>query len=291
MTQTSQWPVPADSIRYVLPAPAIKALSEHPLTKELYPLAFGHYRNALGHHMHREHHRDNLLIYCTEGRAFLNVEGVPCTAEAGDLVLLPAGVSHRYTADPDNPWTIHWVHYTGPLAEEFHHYMGFSDAIRVLHLGQQPRVLVDFNGLLSVQQTGFRSKGLIHAANRLRQLLTAIPLTLDATSMAQQPDLDIIHNFMREHLEERITLEQLADLVGLSPPHFATRYRAQTGTTPIQHFLHLKVERACQLLDTSNRSFAQISASLGYDDAYYFSRLFKKVMGQSPSHYRHTNRH
>ncbi|SFM13508.1 AraC family transcriptional regulator [Marinobacter zhejiangensis] len=291
MTQTSQWPVPADSIRYVLPAPMIKALSEHPLTRELFPVAFGHYRKALGHHMHREHHRDNLLIYCTDGRAFLNIEGSPYTAEAGDLVLLPAGVSHRYTADPDNPWTIHWVHYTGPLAEAFHRYMGFSDSVRVLHLGQQPRVLVDFNGLLSVQQTGFRSKGLVHAANRLRQLLTAIPLTLDASRNAQQTDLDTIHNFMREHLEERITLEQLAELVGLSAAHFATRYRAQTGTTPIQHFLHLKVERACQLLDTSNQSFAQISASLGYDDAYYFSRLFKKVMGQSPSHYRHTNRH
>ncbi|MDX1754557.1 MAG: AraC family transcriptional regulator [Marinobacter sp.] len=291
MTQTSQWPVPADSVRYVLPAPAIKALAEHPLTRELYPLAFGHYRNALGHHMHREHHRDNLLIYCTDGRAFLNVEGKPYTAEAGDLILLPPGVSHRYTADPDKPWTIHWVHYAGPLASAFQDYMGFDSDNRLLHLGNQPRLLVDFNGLLSVRQTGFRTKGLVHAANRLRQLLTAVPLTLDASAIARQPDLEIIHNFMREHLEERITLEQLAELAGLSPAHFATRYRTQTGTTPIQHFIHLKVERACQLLDTTGLSFAQISTQLGYDDSYYFSRLFKKVMGQSPSHYRHTNRH
>src|SRR5690554_4614143 len=74
--------------------------------------------------MHREHHRDNLLIYCTDGKAFLNVAGEPYTVTAGDLLLLPAGASHRYTADPDNPWTIHWVHYTGPLAAEFGGYMG-----------------------------------------------------------------------------------------------------------------------------------------------------------------------
>lgn len=291
MTQTSQWPVPADSVRYVVPAPAIKALSENPLTRELYPLAFGHYRKAEGHHMHREHHRDYLLIYCTDGRAFLNIEGSPYTAEAGDLFLLPPGVAHRYTADPDRPWTIHWVHFAGPLATEFRDYMGFGPDTHCLHLGVQPRVLVDFNGLLSVRQTGFRSRGLVHAANRLRQLLAAIPLTVDAATREQQPDLEIIHNFMREHLEERITLEQLAELAGLSPAHFATRYRSQTGTTPIQHFIHLKVERACQLLDTSGLTFAQISARLGYDDAYYFSRLFKKVMGQSPSHYRHASRH
>lgn len=279
-TQTSQWPVPADSVRYVVPEPIVRLLAAHPLTRELYPLAFGHYRRAAGHHMHREHHRDNLLIYCTDGKAFLNVAGVPPhTVEAGDLLLLPAGASHRYTADPDNPpWTIHWVHYTGPpLAEDFGQYMGFDDSTRIRHLGRQPpRLLVDFNGLLSVRQTGFRARGLIHASNRLRQLLAAVPINADETSQARQAELDSLHSFMREHLEERLTLNQLAELSGLSPAHFATRYREQTGTSPIQHFLHLKVERACELLDTTSQSFADISRQLGYDDAYYFSRLFKK---------------
>ncbi|WP_413639353.1 AraC family transcriptional regulator [Marinobacter sp.] len=290
-TQTSQWPVPPDSVRYVVPEPIVRLLAKHPLTRELYPLAFGHYRRAAGHHMHREHHRDNLLIYCTEGQAFLNVAGEPLTVNAGDLLLLPAGASHRYTAAPDNPWTIHWVHYTGPLAEEFRNYMGIDGSNHVRHLGRQPRLLVDFNGLLSVRQTGFRARGLIHASNRLRQLLAAVPLNADETGLAQQAELETIHNYMREHLEERLTLQQLAELSGLSPAHFATRYRAQTGTSPIQHFLHLKVERACQLLDTTSQSFADISRQLGYDDAYYFSRLFKKVMGKSPSDYRHTARH
>lgn len=291
MTQTSQWPVPKDSIRYVVPAPIIRLLSEHPLTRDLYPRAFGHYRRATGHHMHRENHRDNLLIYCTEGKAFLNIEGEPYTMEAGDLLLLPAGANHRYTADPDNPWTIHWVHYTGPMAEEFRKYMGFDDATPIRHLGRQPRLLVDFNGLLSVRQTGFRARGLIHAANRLRQLLTAVPISVDETGHKRQAELDTINNYMREHLDERITLEQLADVAGLSPAHFATRYKEQTGTSPIQHFLHLKVERACQMLDTTSLSFTEISHRLGYDDAYYFSRLFKKTMGQAPRDYRHTPRH
>nr|WP_165794798.1 AraC family transcriptional regulator [Marinobacter fuscus] len=289
--QTSRWPVPKDSVRYVVPEPILRLLATHPLTRELYPLAFGHYRKAAGHHMHREHHRDNLLIYCTDGKAFLNVAGTPYTVEAGDLLLLPAGASHRYTAAPDDPWSIHWVHYTGPLAEEFGHYMGFDETTRIRHLGRQPRLLVDFNGLLSVRQTGFRARGLIHASNRLRQLLAAVPINADETSQARQAELDSLHSFMREHLEERLTLNQLAELSGLSPTHFATRYREQTGVSPIQHFLHLKVERACELLDSTSQSFADISRQLGYDDAYYFSRLFKKVMGKSPRDYRHTARH
>ncbi len=241
--------------------------------------------------MHREHHNDDLLIYCTEGQAYLSVEDEPCVVRAGDLLLLPAGAAHRYTAAPENPWTIHWVHYAGPLAADFRQHMGFSDDIRKRHLGRQARLLVDFNGLLSVRQTGFRTPGLVHVANRLRQLLAAIPLSADAQPHAQQLDLETIHSFMREHLDERLSLAQLADLAGLSAAHFATRYRALTGVSPIQHFLHLKVEQACQIMDTTELSFTQISARLGYDDNYYFSRLFKKVMGQSPTDYRHTSRH
>ncbi|PVY70068.1 AraC family transcriptional regulator [Tamilnaduibacter salinus] len=289
--RTSQWPVPADSVRYVVPEPIVRSLARHPLTQELYPLAFGHYRKAAGHHMHRDYHPDNLLIYCTDGKAFLNVAGEPYTIEEGDLLLLPAGASHRYTADPDTPWTIHWVHYTGPQAEAFGHYMGFDDTTRVRRIGHQPRLLVDFNGLLSVRETGFRTRGLIHASNRLRQLIASIPLIADETGQARHAELDALHHYMRDNLERRLTLGQLAELSGLSPAHFATRYREQTGTSPIQHFLHLKVERACQLLDTTSQSFADISRQLGYDDAYYFSRLFKKIMGKSPSDYRYTARH
>lgn len=291
MTRTSQWPVPPDSIRYVIPDPVIHSLSRHPLTRDLYPLAFGHYRRAAGHHMHREHHNDDLLIHCTEGEAYLSIEDEPCLVRAGDLVLIPAGAAHRYTAAPEDPWTIHWVHYAGPLAEDFRAHMGFTRGIHIQHIGRQPRLLVDFNGLLSVRQTGFRTPGLVHVANRLRQLLAAVPLRVNESGHAEQPDLDIIHNFMRENMGERITLGQLADLTGLSPAHFATRYRVLTGVSPIQHFLHLKVEQACQLLDTTDHSFTRISGMLGYDDNYYFSRLFKKVMGQAPSDYRHSPRH
>lgn len=288
---TSQWPVPPDSVRYVIPTRIIAQLAVHPLTCDLYPRAFGHYRHARGHHMYREQHDDHLLIYCTEGRAHLSVLDQPRTVAAGDVLLLPAGVRHRYTSDPDLPWTLHWVHYAGPLADAFREHMGFTDGVYVRRLGRHPRLLVDFNGLLAVRQTGFRSAGLVHASNRLRQLLAAVSLYRDTRNGRHDLDLELIHNYMQDHLGERVSLRQLAELAGLSPAHFATRYRKLTGVAPVQHFLHLKVEQACQLLDTTELSLVAISAELGYQDSYYFSRLFKKVMGQSPGGYRYKNRH
>ena len=286
MPQTSQWPLPAGSARYLIPERLTAMLASHPLTRELYPLAFGHYRQALGHHMHREQHRDDLLIYCTDGRGFLRVDDTPVTVVAGDLVLIPCGHAHRYTADPSDPWSIYWVHYSGALAEAFRLHMGFAGDCRLRHLGRHPRLLVDFNGLLGVQQTGFRLQGLVHVANRLRQLLAGIPLSANEQDKPRTLDLDAIHSYMREHLYERVSLEQLADIAGLSPAYFATLYRQATGESPVQHLLHLKVEQACQLLDNTALPFAEISRRLGYEDAYYFSRLFKKTMGLPPRDYR-----
>ena len=91
---------------------------------------------------------------------------------------------------------------------------------------------------------------------------------------------------MRENIDKRLSLDELAGLANLSRFHFANRYKALTGYSPIKHFLHLKMEAACRMLDTSRRSIGSIAEELGYTDALYFSRAFKGVVGLSPRDYR-----
>jgi AraC-like DNA-binding protein len=91
---------------------------------------------------------------------------------------------------------------------------------------------------------------------------------------------------MKSNLHGDLELDTLAELAHLSKFHFSKRYKEITGYAPIQHFIHLKMERACYLLDVSSRSVAEVAEAVGYDDAHYFSRLFKKVTGLSPREYR-----
>ena len=85
-------------------------------------------------------------------------------------------------------------------------------------------------------------------------------------------------------------LDALAAVAHLSKYHFSSRYKALTGYSPIKHFLHMKIEYACQLLDSSEMSVKAISAELGYPDPLYFSRLFSKTIGMSPRAYRNSVR-
>ena len=72
----------------------------------------------------------------------------------------------------------------------------------------------------------------------------------------------------------------------LSASHFSLLFRNRTGMSQLDYFIHLKLQQACLLLWTTQTKIKHIAAELGYDDAYYFSRLFKKYMKMSPLQYR-----
>ncbi|MCB0166075.1 MAG: helix-turn-helix transcriptional regulator, partial [Anaerolineae bacterium] len=63
-------------------------------------------------------------------------------------------------------------------------------------------------------------------------------------------------------------------------------FKKKTGYAPIDYFIRLKIQKACELLETTDQQVSEIGHSLGYPDIYYFSRLFKKVVGLSPRQYR-----
>ena len=91
---------------------------------------------------------------------------------------------------------------------------------------------------------------------------------------------------MRNNLHQDLNLDTLAHFSQLSKFHFAKKFKELTDTSPIQHFINMKIQRACFQLDNSDESIKQIAENHGYNDPYYFSRLFKKMIGMSPKQYR-----
>ncbi|MBG7561456.1 MmsAB operon transcriptional regulator MmsR, partial [Pseudomonas aeruginosa] len=97
MSHTSDWPLPADSLRLPIPAALLEKLAVHPLSRDLYPTSLGHYRRARDHRMSRERHDEHLLIYCSEGQGLLRVREGEAWREyrvgSGDLLWLPPGMA------------------------------------------------------------------------------------------------------------------------------------------------------------------------------------------------------
>jgi transcriptional regulator GlxA family with amidase domain len=100
---------------------------------------------------------------------------------------------------------------------------------------------------------------------------------------------DVVENailFMKENIPKKITLSDIASHVGLSASHFSLVFRTKTGRSPMDYLMHLRIQRACALLDATAMRISEIAVATGYDDPFYFSRVFKNIMNSSPVKYR-----
>jgi len=92
--------------------------------------------------------------------------------------------------------------------------------------------------------------------------------------------------YMREHLNEPLQVATLAALANVSASHFFALFKRQTGCPPIDYFTRLRMQQASRIMDTTKASVKEVAAALGYDDPFYFSRVFKAVHRVPPSYYR-----
>lgn len=92
--------------------------------------------------------------------------------------------------------------------------------------------------------------------------------------------------YMNEHYSDAITLESLAKLLGCSPRHLSRLFQDQLGHSPLDYLIRICMDIAKQLIWTTDATIQEIADGVGYEDRYYFSRLFKKHIGISPNHYK-----
>lgn len=285
--ETSQWPLPRAGRRVVIPQTLVAELAEHPLCRDCLPHGVGFYPSATGHQMDRAAPRDHLLIYCLAGSGEAQGGGDWRSVTAGEVLLFREGHPHRYRANPEDPWTIYWVHLGGHQVDAYFDAILDQQETFVAPVGRHPRLTEDLEALLTTV-TRFRAHHLIHAANLLKSLLSYMAL-MRRQHQDRNEALDVarVQSWLRVRLHERVALDSLVAATSeLSRYHFIRAYKRQTGQTPMQTFQHLKISRACYLLDITDLSIADIAQQLGFDDPYYFSRMFKKVMGMAPRDYR-----
>jgi len=136
---------------------------------------------------------------------------------------------------------------------------------------------------------------------RFRGLLAAwlADLLLETSSTPREEDAagltsrqqQLIETWLDHHLGEGPTAGDLAGVVGLSHDYFTRCFRATWGQTPRRWLTRRRLERAAMVLIESHRPIKQIAADVGYRDARFFSRQFRKAYGTSPGAYRQKGRH
>ena len=92
--------------------------------------------------------------------------------------------------------------------------------------------------------------------------------------------------FIHAHLYEDVSVEELARSCRMSTSHFIHQFKDYTGFSPHTYQIRLRLERAKELMNSTTMNISEIAFAVGYDNPLYFSRLFRRHMGLSPSEYR-----
>ncbi len=280
-----------DQILIAAPPATLQDLTVLPLTERLYLTIAGYFPHATYHY--RERPRgcgDLILIYCTQGEGWCRLEQRALNIPAGHFILIPAHQSHSYGATEADPWSIYWAHFQGSAGAIYQGHFPSTRPIAKCSDGMMPQIEKLFTSMLDHLQQDFSLNAFVHASAILNHILSLLflrnPSLCGEIKETHAESVERSIQYMRLHLHEGLSLTQLAQQAGLSVPHFSRLFRQKTGAAPMEYFIKLKIQRACQFLMTSSSSVQQIALQLGYQDPYYFSRLFSKVMGISPNHYR-----
>lgn len=246
-----------------------------------YPKASFHYRER------RKGCEDNILFYCLGGKGYYDTHCGKFELTANHFVILPAGHFHRYQADINDPWTIYWVHFTGTHLKELNEYFNMEQYIKPTPIKYDERFISSWEEMYNALDGGYTVSNVTFANLCLYRFISLF-MTPDV-KMNNNREQDIISkaiHLLSSNINKIYTVEELAAQFNYSASHFSMMFKNKMGRSPIEYFIKLKIHHACQLLDQSKLRVNEISAKVGYDDPYYFSRLFTKIMGVSPNNYR-----
>jgi len=275
----------------VLPEPLRSVSRGHPLLRGLCVTDAGYFPSARHHLVERPHGAPTtLVILCLGGEGWVRTAGGGWDVAAGAFVWLPANQAHAYGAGSGEPWTILWAHFAG---EEV---AAWRDLLRgrghahpfVLGLPDDRLDEIGLDHVYAALERGYSVGNQVAAAAALRHSLSAVAQLAgslhDPRSAPERVAASI--ETLRRDWQRPHRLDELATAAKVSIAHYSSLFRRQTGFSPIDFLIRLRVRHACRLLDTTTMPVGEVGARTGYADPYYFTRCFRRVMGCGPRAYR-----
>lgn len=226
-----------------------------------------------------------IIAYCSKGEAVYTFSEREIRVRTGDLLFFPKGLVRSASSDPENPWSFYSVSFDIQFLNDRtrERFDRFDLLIRSPHLFRLPSLFAE----LSLVWTGKRSGFMIKCKSIMMDILYLIMKEQDrsAHGTAHYYDIEKTANLILADYKEDFTIDALARLSGLSASHFRLLFKKITGLTAVQYQNHIRINKAKDLLLSGECNVTEAALSVGFQDIYYFSRLFKKLTGSPPSHY------
>lgn len=237
----------------------------------------------------------NKFYMVQSGEGWLKIKSNTYHPKSAQLYLIPAGVSHSYSViDPNNTYLLYWCHFTATSNGE--DLLGNLDLPDYIDL--TPRDLITIKNYYNTLIESAWRDDIISILKTKTALLGIIAFYLEKSSLngtffRNNPNMEKLKTVMLYidgNINNDITIQQLADLLHFNPKYFIKYFNKHTGMTPIQYINNKRIELSKHLLCTTDMQIDEIYFNVGFSSSHYFSRVFKNIVGISPTEFRNHQR-
>lgn len=267
--------------------------------EELNPTFLFTWKGTRGADEESYHNHDFLeLAYVWSGEGKYQIEGQVYSVHEGDLLIINPGVKHQALRSESGvmPATEFFVGFSDIQIPDYpYNFLPIPSGEHIIHTtGEFRQKISRICSSMELENVVCREGRYFMMKSYLMQMILLVIReqceeisqtgSYAFESANKQYVVERIVNYFEEHYNEKISLDQIAENMYLSPFYISKIFKSEIGDTPIRYLINIRLEKAKMLLEEENNSSIQeIAGMVGYDDAYHFSKLFKKRYGISPS--------
>ena len=253
--------------------------------------------HADGYYFHLDKGRilnEYQLLYITEGEGTFHSSSVKeARVGAGDVFLLFPGEWHSYHPDPRIGWKSYWIGFKGENMDRRVKHEFLSPQKPIYHIGYSSRFddLFRYAFVTAREESAYVQQTLAGAVNLLIGMMYSLERNIQLNSNHEHVDMvNRARMRIRQSLDADLTIQQIAKEMGVSYSNFRKLFKEFAGVSPSLYQQDLRLQRAKELLTTTDMSIKQIAYQLRFESPDYFSSKFKIKTGMKPSEYREQSR-
>jgi len=235
--------------------------------------------------------RDHYIIhYIFKGNGCFYADNKKHDLCEGQGFLIRPGKLTFYQADPSNPWHYVWVGFSGLKAGIYLEQANLTlDNPIFFYKNKKAMKKCILQMLKMKKDSQFRESRLL---SHLYMFLSMIIEENGENHTRKTIEKDIRHyvikavEYIEQNYSREIQISEVAHFTGIVRSYLFTVFKQSMGISPQEYLIKYRINKACELMHDSLLSISDISRSVGYNDVYQFSKIFKKCIGKSPSEYR-----